>query len=158
MDIRVGIGQDSHKFEVGKKCVLGGVEIPDCEGFSANSDGDVVIHAICIAIEQALGNTSFSIYSDDMCKKGITDSKEYLKVAKKHLKDKGYRINNIGISIEAKKPKILPIEDAMKDMLSLILDINKDKVGISATTGEGLTSFGRGLGVQVFVIVSIINI
>jgi len=158
--LRVGIGQDSHPFgeDENKRCVLGGVQIEDVIGFTGNSDGDVIIHAICAAIEQALGRKNFSTYSDDMCKEGISDSKEYLKVAVIHMKEMGFEINNVGISVECKTPKILPIEDEIKQNLAPILETDIDNIGINATTGEGMTTFGRGEGVQVFVIVSLIKI
>lgn len=156
---RVGFGQDSHKFSEGKdkKLILGGVEIKGEKGMKANSDGDVIIHAICAGIEQALGRVNFSVYSDEMCKIGITDSAEYLKVAMKHIKEDGYNINNLGISVEAKRPKILPIEDKIKNRLAEILEIEKSQIGINATTGEELTAFGRGEGIQVFVIISLVK-
>lgn len=156
---RVGIGQDSHPFgdDKNKKCVLGGVQIDDVIGFEGNSDGDVIIHALCASIEQALGRKNFSTYSDDMCKEGITDSKEYLKVAVSHMKEMDYKINNVGISVECKTPKILPIEDEIKQNLAPILETDINNIGINATTGEGMTAFGRGEGVQVFVIVSLIK-
>jgi len=156
--IRVGFGQDSHPFDTNKKCILGGIEVK-CEkgGLSGNSDGDVVVHAMCAAIEQALGRKNFSTYSDDMCKNGIVDSKEYLKIAISHMKQDNYIINNIGISIEAKTPKILPVEDKMKECLAPFLETDIENIGINATTGEGLTAFGKGEGVQVFVIVSIVK-
>ena len=158
--IKVGIGQDSHPFgnDEDKKCILGGVQVDDAIGFEGNSDGDVVIHALCAAIEQALGRKNFSTYSDKMCENGITDSKEYLKVAVSHMNEMGYKINNVGISIEGKTPKILPIEDEMKQNLAPILKTDIVNIGINATTGEGLTAFGRGEGVQVFVVVSLIKI
>jgi 2-C-methyl-D-erythritol 2,4-cyclodiphosphate synthase len=156
---RVGIGQDSHPFgeDKNKRCVLGGVPLDDIIGFEGNSDGDVVIHALCAAIEQALGRKNFSTYSDEMCENKIIDSKEYLKVAVSHMNEMKYEINNVGISVEGKTPKILPIEDEMKQNLALILKTDIVNIGINATTGEGLTAFGRGEGVQVFVIVSLIK-
>ncbi len=154
---RVGFGQDSHRFseDANKKFVLGGIEIEGEKGLESNSDGDPILHAICAAIEQALGRINFSVYADEMCKNGIVDSAEYLKVALSHMKEDGYAINNLGISVEAKKPKILPIEERMKNRLVEILGIEKNIIGINATSGEGLTAFGRGEGVQVFVIVSL---
>lgn len=156
---RVGIGQDSHPFseDENKKCVLGGVQIEGMSGFEGNSDGDVIVHAICAAIEQALGRKNFSTYSDDMCKDGITDSAEYLKVAIGHMKEDGFEINNVGISVECKTPKILPIEDEIKKNLAPILETDIANIGINATTGEEMTAFGRGEGVQVFVIVNLIK-
>jgi 2-C-methyl-D-erythritol 2,4-cyclodiphosphate synthase len=159
MNFRVGFGQDSHRFseDKNKKLVLGGVEIASEKGMVANSDGDVIIHAICAAIEQALGKENFSVYVDQMCKNGITDSIEYLKITKSHLDEDDYVINNLGISVEGKRPKILPIEDRIKIRLSKILGIEKSRIGINATTGEDLTAFGKGEGIQVFAIVSLIE-
>ncbi len=154
---RVGLGQDSHRFseEGNKKLILGGIEVAGERGMTANSDGDVILHALCAAIEQALGRGSFSVYADAMCAQGITDSAEYLKIAKTHLEEAGYRINNLGISIEALRPKILPIENEIKNKLVELLKIEKNLIGINATTGEGLTAFGQGEGVQALVIISL---
>jgi 2-C-methyl-D-erythritol 2,4-cyclodiphosphate synthase len=156
---RIGFGQDSHRFskDGNKKLILGGVEIQGEKGLEANSDGDPILHAICAAIEQALGRADFSVYADEMCENGITDSMEYLKVAARHLEEAGYTINNLGISVEGKKPKILPIEDKIKGRLAEILKIEKGRIGINATTGEDLTAFGRGEGIQAFAIVSLMK-
>ena len=156
---RVGFGQDSHRFtdDEKKMLVLGGVEIPGEAGLLGNSDADVVIHALCRALEQALGRESFSIYADKMHEQVVDSSREYLKMAKSHVRESGYKIGNIGISIEAKKPKIIPIAEDIKKCLAGILDIDHGSVGISATSGEELTSFGRGEGIQAFAIVSLIK-
>ena len=157
---RVGLGQDSHKFEKkkGKKLILGGVEIVGEFGLEGNSDADVIIHAVCRAIEQALGNDNFSFYSDKMCQRGITYSQEYLKVALKNMRNKKYKINNVGITVEAKKPIFIPWENKIKKNLASIMKIKEDAIGISATSGEGLTAFGKGLGIQVFAIISLVKI
>jgi 2-C-methyl-D-erythritol 2,4-cyclodiphosphate synthase len=156
---RVGFGQDSHRFSADqqKKLLLGGIEIKGEKGLEGNSDTDVVLHALCAAIEQSLGRINFSTYSDEMCKNGVTDSMEYLKVALAHVKEAGYAINNLGISIEAKTPKILPLEEQMKNRLVEILGLEKNRIGINATSGEGLTAFGRGEGIQAFVIISLVK-
>jgi 2-C-methyl-D-erythritol 2,4-cyclodiphosphate synthase len=159
-DFRVGIGQDSHKFSDDKKrkLFLGGIEVRDFCGFKSNSDGDVVIHALCNAIEQAIGGNSLSVYSCPMCHdEGITDSKEYLKVAVSHMKEKGYGINNVGISVEAKFPSILPIAEKIRETLAPILETKVENIGINATSGEEMTSFGKGEGIQCFAVVSIIK-
>jgi len=156
---RIGLGQDSHRFtnDKSKQLILGGIKVKGTQGLQSNSDGDLIIHAICAAIEQSLGRVNFSTYADKMCSDGITDSAQYLKVALGHMKEDGYIINNLGISIEAKYPKILPIEEKIKDNLAKILHIEKSRIGINATTGEELTAFGKGKGIQVFVVISIIK-
>ena len=110
------------------------------------------------ASSQAVGGRSISHYADEMCEKqGIKDSKEYLKVALKLVSDAEYKISNIGIMIEGKRPKILPIEDDMKKTIASLCGINEDKVGITATSGEDLTTFGRGEGMQCFSVVTLVK-
>ena len=75
--IRVGLGQDSHVFEPDdsiKPLILGGVTFPGVPGLKANSDGDVVLHAIFNALSSAVGRRSLGIYADPICATGVTDS------------------------------------------------------------------------------------
>ncbi|MBI2656417.1 2-C-methyl-D-erythritol 2,4-cyclodiphosphate synthase [Candidatus Woesearchaeota archaeon] len=155
---RIGFGQDSHKFSQNKnkKLVLGGFTIPNEIGLEANSDGDVVLHALFNSISSAIGERSLGYYSDEMCKKGVTDSKEYLKVILNKLNQKNLKINNVSISIEAKKPKLEKYTDKIKDSISKILKLEKQNIGIAYTSGEGLTDFGKGKGMQCFVVVTVI--
>ena len=130
---RIGFGQDSHCFSnnLEKKLILGGVEFPSGnKPLEGNSDADVVIHALCNALEQAIGKDSLSVYSDKMCKNGITDSREYLKVAAGHILKNGYFINNIGITIEAKFPKILSMSGKIRESLASCLKIRKEQIGL----------------------------
>ncbi|MFH0834998.1 MAG: 2-C-methyl-D-erythritol 2,4-cyclodiphosphate synthase [Candidatus Micrarchaeota archaeon] len=152
MEFRIGLGHDSHAFEKGRKCVLGGVAFEGIEGFKANSDGDVVLHALCNALTSAVGGRSLSSYADAMCKAGVKDSREYVKVALKKVKDAGYGVANVAISIECAKPKIEPSFEKMQASLSKILGIPADKIGITATTGETLSAFGKGEGVMAYAV------
>ena len=157
--IRVGIGQDSHRFirKSKKRLALGGVIIHDEKGLEGNSDGDVVLHAIFNALSQAVGKRSIGFYSDKMCREGIKDSREYLKLALKMVKDSGYKVNNIGVMIEAKKPRIEPYVDDMKKSIARILMITQDMIGITSTSGEGLTTFSRGMGIQTFATTTVVR-
>ena len=89
-DFRIGFGQDSHPFsgDKNKKLILGGCIIPNETGLEADSDGDVILHALFNAISSAIGDRSLDYYAGPMCKKGITDSKEYLKVILRKLNEK----------------------------------------------------------------------
>ncbi len=155
--IKTGIGQDSHRFESNessKVCILGGVHFKETPGFIANSDGDVVYHAICNAITSITGVLVLGGLADELClKDGITDSAAYLTEAKKTLESQ--IINHVAISIEAKKPKIKLHLDQMKKNIAEILGLKTTQVGITATTGEGLTDFGCGVGVQCLSIVTV---
>jgi len=156
MKIKTGIGQDSHRFEetqTGKKCVIGGIVFNNIPALAGNSDADVVLHAICNAISGVTGVNILGKVTDVMCQSGITDSSEYVKEALKYLGD--FNISNISISIECLKPKISPRIDEMKIAIAELLKIDTLDIGITATTGEGLTDFGRGLGIQAFVIITV---
>jgi 2-C-methyl-D-erythritol 2,4-cyclodiphosphate synthase len=156
-DIRIGLGMDSHRFSADKagRLILGGVEFPGESGFEANSDGDVLFHALFNAISQALGEGSISYYADPLCRKGITDSGEYLAVIRDIMTGRGYAIGNIGIMLEGSRPRIAGFEGPIKDRIAGIFSINPGRIGITATSGEGLTDFGRGLGMQCFCVVTL---
>jgi 2-C-methyl-D-erythritol 2,4-cyclodiphosphate synthase len=155
---RVGFGQDSHRFssDATRRLVLGGVGVPDSPGLEGNSDADVVLHALCRALEQALGDDAFSRYADEMSSRGVVDSREYVKVARSRVEQAGYRINNVGLTIEARRPRIGPLRTALKASVAGLLNIAPEAIGINASTGEDLTAFGRGEGIQAFAIVSLI--
>jgi len=136
------IAQDSHQFSASGTLRLGGLEIPEHHAMEANSDGDIILHAIGRALAQA-HDGSFAELADRMCRDGETKSEIYLKPLLK-----GIQIYNVSIQIEAAKPKIRPLIIPLKKSLSRILKIPTSNIRISAMTGEGLTPFGRGLGIR----------
>ncbi|MDH3324937.1 MAG: 2-C-methyl-D-erythritol 2,4-cyclodiphosphate synthase, partial [Candidatus Peregrinibacteria bacterium] len=157
-NLRIGIGEDSHRFvqEFDDKnpVILGGIKFPECEqSFDANSDGDVILHALCNAILSPVGEKTLDSFADEMCKDGITDSREYLKKALEIVQKKfeGFEIFNVVISLECKMPKIAPRHDEVQESLAELLGIEVDKVGLTYTTGEGLSCFGEGKGVRALV-------
>lgn len=154
--IRTGIGQDSHRFlppGSSKPCVIAGIIFEDAPGFMANSDGDVVFHAICNAISSLTGVLILGNIADKLCARdGITDSEVYLREAFKTLGNQ--IISHIAITIEAKKPKFFDKLDEMRENIARILTLSVSQIGITATSGEGLTDFGCGDGVQSFAIVT----
>lgn len=154
--MKVGIGQDSHRFDFENKCnkklVLAGVVFEDETPMLANSDGDIVLHAITNAIS---GITTKNILGDvtgKILKSGVIDSKVYLREALKYLKGK---IIHVSISIECKKPRISPKISEMRKCLSDLLNIGEESIGITATSGEDLTEFGKGNGINVFACVTV---
>jgi 2-C-methyl-D-erythritol 2,4-cyclodiphosphate synthase len=155
--MRVGIGQDSHRFDFedkNKKLILGGVIFQDCPPLQGNSDADVILHSITNAISGVTCVNILGKISDDLClKEGITDSSVYLREALKYLGDS--RIVHVSVSIECLTPKITPKITEMRQSIARLLDIPENCIGITATTGEGLTQFGQGLGIQVFSCVTV---
>lgn len=152
---KVGIGLDSHRIKkktkkkkINKNLILGGVEVSKEYFPLADSDGDVIIHSLCNALSTAIGQGSLDTWAGKMYKKGITDSKEYLKVVFKKVKNKGFKINNVSIMVEGKKPKLEALRVKITQSLAKLLKIKKDCLGLAFTTGQDLTSFGKGKGIQ----------
>jgi len=154
--VRTGIGQDSHRFlgeDSSKPCMIGGVTFEGVPGLNANSDGDVVLHAICNAITSLTGILILGGIADGLCGKvGITDSRVYLEKGVPFLENQ--KITHLAITIEAKRPKFKPKLMEMREMITEILGLDISQVGITATTGEGLTDFGCGDGLQCFCILT----
>ena len=154
--IRTGIGQDSHRFlppESSKPCVIAGLIFENTPGFNANSDGDVVYHAICNAISSLTGILILGGIADDLClNDGISDSEVYLLEALKTLGKQ--EITHIALTIEAKKPHFKERLVEMRAKIAKVMNLQITQIGITATSGEGLTDFGCGDGVQCFAIVT----
>jgi 2-C-methyl-D-erythritol 2,4-cyclodiphosphate synthase len=156
MTTRTGIGQDSHRFlsqDSSKPCVIAGLMFEGVPGFNANSDGDVVFHAICNAISSLTGILILGNIADDLClKDGITDSEVYLVEAMKTLGQQ--KVTHVAVTIEAKRPKFKERLLEMRKNTARVMNLDISQVGITATSGEGLTDFGCGDGVQCFAIVT----
>lgn len=153
--MKVAIGQDSHRFDFDdkdKKLILGGIIFEGATPLSGNSDADVVLHSITNAVSGITCKNILGKIADDMCKSGIIDSEEYLKEALKYLNEK---IVHLSISIECKTPKISPKIEDMRKNIARILNISENSVGITATTGEELTEFGKGNGISVFSVITV---
>jgi 2-C-methyl-D-erythritol 2,4-cyclodiphosphate synthase len=158
--VRVGFGTDSHGFEdsISKPLILGGVKLSENGGLRANSDGDVILHALFNAISQACGGRSLGFYADPLLEKGVTDSARYLVAALDLVKERNCRIHNIGIMVEARRPRIpLADIDRMRRTIAGLVGIHERDVGITFTSGEGLTSFGRGEGMLAQAVVSLVE-
>ncbi|RKZ78530.1 MAG: 2-C-methyl-D-erythritol 2,4-cyclodiphosphate synthase [Candidatus Parabeggiatoa sp. nov. 1] len=157
--MKTGLGQDSHRFDFEdktKKLILGGVVFEGDAPLQGNSDADVVLHALCNAISGITGVNILGTISDTLCSKyNITDSRFYVQEALNYLKD--WRLCHVSCSIECKTPKMMPKIPDMKTSISELLGLETQDVGITATTGEGLTAFGRGEGIQVLCIVTAVN-
>jgi 2-C-methyl-D-erythritol 2,4-cyclodiphosphate synthase len=158
MKVKTGLGLDSHRFVEGasdKPFVLGGLVFEDAPALEGNSDADVMLHALTDAISGVTGKTVIGKVADEMCRRGISDSKAYLKVA---LNDLGeWQISHVSIVLECLRPKIDPKVPALRESIASLLDLSIDEVAITATTGEGLTECGRGLGIHASAVVTVVR-
>ena len=155
MNFKTGIGQDSHRFEnqKGKPLMLGGIRFTHPFGLEGNSDADVVFHSITNSISSITGKNILGDVADQLAQNGHKDSSEYLKLALSDLAE--WKINHIAIAIECQTPKISPQISAMKENIAQICKINTIDIGITATTGEDLTAFGKGEGIQAITIITV---
>lgn len=156
---RTGIGQESHRFlpaESSKPCVVGGVIFESVPGLDADSDGDVVYHAICNAITSLSGVSILGGIARDLCRKdGITDSSVYFEKALQTLGKQ--KIVHISIAIEGKRPYFEEKIEQMRKKIASVAGIRMQQVGITAASGDGLTDFGCGDGLQCFCILTTVE-
>ncbi len=156
MKIRVGLGYDVHRLVKGRELWLGGVRIEHTLGLDGHSDADVAIHALCDAIlgAAAMRDIGYHFPPSDNKFKNI-DSKLLLKDVVNIVKEKGYKIGNIDITICAERPKINPHIPAMVKALAPIMEIEEDEVSIKATTTEKLGFVGAEEGIAAHAVVLI---
>lgn len=157
--IRVGIGQDSHRFlpqDSTKLCTIAGLSFDDVPGLSADSDGDVVFHALCNAITSVTGVPILGGIAIDLCHQdGITDSQVYLEKALETLGKQ--KIQHLSFSIEGKRPRLQARIEQMRQKIALVCQLHTHQVGLTVTSGDGLTDFGCGDGLQCFCILTTIE-
>ena len=158
MDIRLGNGFDVHAFEAGKFVILGGIKIPHTFKLCGHSDADVVLHAITDAIFGALAEGDIGTHfppDDDNWKDASSDI--FLKYAQKLAKGRNFIISNVDCTVICEKPKIKPHAELIKTNIQNILNLDKDRVSIKATTSEKLGFTGREEGIAALATVTLIS-
>ena len=146
--MRIGHGFDVHKLVVGRKCILGGVEIAHDKGLEGHSDADVLLHAICDALlgAAALGDIGKHFPpSDDSYKNA--DSRVLLLHVVALLKAKNYMVNNIDATVICEAPKLSSHTAQMCANIAADCNIDVSQVNVKATTTEKLGFTGRGEGI-----------
>lgn len=155
--MKVGIGQDSHRFQEvkGKKeCIIGGLSFSDVPGLDADSDGDVVLHSICNAITSITHVPILGGIAIDLCKnQGVKNSAVFLEKAMETLGD--HKITHVAMTIEAKRPRLQKRIDAIRENVAQLMHLRTTQVGITCTSGDGLSDFARGEGLQCFCILTV---
>lgn len=156
---RVGLGQDSHRFVAdgeSKSLMLGGVKVDEEGGLEGNSDADIILHSLCNALSSAIGGDSLSTWADDLYSKGIKDSARYVEYIFDKVTALKYSVGNVSISVEAQKPRLkMEVINQIKERIGTLLKIKTEQVGLTFTSGEDLTAFGRGEGMQALTIVNL---
>ena len=148
--MRIGYGYDSHRFEPGRKLVLGGVEFPGETGLKGHSDADVLIHAVIDALlgAAALGDIGSHFPDTDPKWKGA-DSAKLLEAVVVEILAAGYVIVNVDATVICERPKLRPKVDEIRTRLSELLSISAGSVSVKGKTNEKMDDVGAGLGIEV---------
>jgi 2-C-methyl-D-erythritol 2,4-cyclodiphosphate synthase len=146
--MRIGHGFDVHALVAGRKCIIGGVDIPHDKGLDGHSDADVLLHAICDALlgAAALGDIGKHFPPSDMRFKGI-DSRQLLRHVVLLLKDKGFTIGNVDATVICEAPKLSPHTAQMCANIASDCEVELAQINVKATTTEKLGFTGRGEGI-----------
>ena len=148
MEARTGTGFDVHRFAEGNEVWLCGVAIPHEFRLEGHSDADVGLHALTDAILGAIGDGDIGAHfppSDPQWKGAASD--RFLADAARRVTERGGAIVNVDVTLMCEAPKIGPHRDAMREAIAAILKVDAGRVGVKATTTEGLGFTGRREGI-----------
>ncbi len=147
--LRIGQGMDVHALVEGRKCIIGGVDIPFDKGLLGHSDADVLTHAVSDALLGGVrGGDVGKLFPDtDPAYEGA-DSMVLLARVARYVSEQGYDILDVDSVIAAQAPKMAPHREAMRRNLAQAMGIPVENVGVKATTTEHLGFEGRGEGIS----------
>lgn len=156
--IRIGMGFDVHRLVEGEELWLGGIRLDHSKGLSGHSDADVALHAIVDALLGAVANGDIGSHfppSDPRWKGASSD--RFLEHAAKLVREAGYGVGNVDLTIICEAPKIGPHRDAMRTRIADLLGVDIALVSVKATTTERLGLTGRGEGIAAQAIATVIK-
>ena len=147
--MRIGHGYDVHRLVEGRKCIIGGVDVPHEKGLLGHSDADVLLHAIMDAVlgAMAVGDIGKLFPDSDPAYKGA-DSLALTRRVAEVMAEKGYRLGNIDATVIAQAPKLAPYILDMRQNIASAFGTDVDRISVKATTEEGLGFTGTGEGIS----------
>lgn len=146
--MRIGHGYDVHKLVEGRKCIIGGVDIPHTMGLLGHSDADVLLHAVMDAVigAMSLGDIGHLFPDTDEGFKDI-DSMLLCRRVAAIMTEQGYSVGNIDATVIAQRPKLAPHIQAMRENIAYVFNTQIENVSVKATTEERLGFTGAELGI-----------
>lgn len=158
--IRIGHGYDLHRLEVqgpageGRAFVLGGVEIEHDRGPVAHSDGDALLHAVTDGLLGAIGEPDIGqLFPDDDSRNESQDSRVFLTEAMKRVRDRGFEVINLDVTVICERPKLSGHKEIMRANVAAGLGVEIERVNIKGKTHEGVDAVGRGEAIEVHCVV-----
>lgn len=151
--MRIGSGYDVHKFAEGRRLVLCGVEVPYLLGLLGHSDADVAVHALMDAVLGALALGDIGhLFPDSDPKYLGADSMELLRSVIGKMRERGFALGNLDITIIAEHPKLAPFITQMRENLAAAFGCDIGRISVKATTEEGLGLGDAGIGAHAVVL------
>ena len=146
--MRIGHGYDVHRLVEGRKCIIGGVDIPHEKGLLGHSDADVLLHAIMDAVlgAMAAGDIGKLFPDSDPAYKGA-DSLVLTRRVAEVMAERGYKLGNVDATVIAQAPKMAPHIPAMRQNIADAFGVDADRISVKATTEERLGFTGSGEGI-----------
>lgn len=154
MNVRIGYGYDVHQLAAGEQLIIGGIAVPHTQGSVGHSDADVLLHVICDALlgALALGDIGTHFPDTDEAYKGI-DSKILLKETYQMVLNEGWLLANLDSTVCLQAPKLKPHIPEMQRVIAEVMGVEKQQVGIKATTTEKLGFVGEEKGISAHAVV-----
>jgi 2-C-methyl-D-erythritol 2,4-cyclodiphosphate synthase/2-C-methyl-D-erythritol 4-phosphate cytidylyltransferase len=155
-ETRTGFGYDVHPFAEGRRLMLGGIHIPAPRGLAGHSDADVVLHAITDALLGAAGMDDIGTHfpNTDPAYRDA-DSAELLRLAWAQVRERGWVLVNVDVTVLAETPRLRPHVPAMRERIASVLQVDADRVNIKATTSERMGFIGREEGIACYAIATL---
>jgi 2-C-methyl-D-erythritol 2,4-cyclodiphosphate synthase len=156
MSVTTGIGWDSHRLVEGRPLILGGVTIPHDHGLAGHSDADVLTHAVIDALlgAAALGDIGQHFPDTDERFRGA-DSLGLLRLVVGFLGTQSFAVAHVDATVVMERPRLAPYRDAIREKLAFSLAVDRGRVNVKASTGEGMGFVGRGEGVAALAIATL---
>jgi 2-C-methyl-D-erythritol 2,4-cyclodiphosphate synthase len=156
MSVRTGLGYDCHRFEAGRRLILGGVEVQHSHGLAGHSDADVLTHAIIDALlgAAALGDIG-QHFPDTDERYRDADSLELLRSTVELLSGSGYEVVNVDVTLIIERPRVAPLRERIRTSLAQALGVELDQVSVKATRGEGMGFVGREEGAAAMAVATV---
>jgi 2-C-methyl-D-erythritol 2,4-cyclodiphosphate synthase len=156
MNLQSGIGYDCHRFEEGRRLVLGGVEVPHARGLAGHSDADVLTHAIIDALlgAAALGDIG-ELFPDTDERYRDADSIGLLRATVQLLDKHGFAVRHVDATVMLEQPKLAPLRARIIATLAAAIGLSGEHLSIKATRGEGMGFVGREEGAAALAIATV---
>ncbi|QDT01190.1 2-C-methyl-D-erythritol 2,4-cyclodiphosphate synthase [Adhaeretor mobilis] len=152
-NLRIGLGEDSHRTAGGGPLRIGGIEVPHNQHTVGHSDADVLLHAVTDALLGAAGLQDIGqLFPNNDPVNAGRDSAEFLKLAYGRVKESGYTLVNLDAVVTAQQPKLSPHKEAIVTRIAEILQCERSQINVKAKTGEGVGPVGRGEAMEARVV------